>query len=146
MTPILAIDWSQMFLPEGHLLEVVVRGFVMYTALFILLRVRRREAGSLGIADLLLIVLIADAAQNAMAGPHHSLAEGLVLVLTLIGCDYAVDWLGFTFPRLRPWLRAAPLTLIRDGQLMRANMRKEMVTATSCSPSCVNRASTIRPR
>ena len=62
------IDWRQMFVPQSSILEMVVRGTLMYLGMFVLLRVFRRQAGSVSIADLLLIVIIADAAQNGMAG------------------------------------------------------------------------------
>ena len=56
------IDWARMFAFSTPPLEIVVRGTVMYLALFAMLRfILRRETGSLGITDLLVIVLIADA-------------------------------------------------------------------------------------
>jgi uncharacterized membrane protein YcaP (DUF421 family) len=48
------------------------------------MRVLRREPGTVGIADLLMVVLIADASQNAMAGEYHSILDGLILVLTIV--------------------------------------------------------------
>jgi len=54
-------------LPEIPL-ELVLRGSLIYLALFALLRiVLKREAEAMGITDLLVVVLIADAAQSAMA-------------------------------------------------------------------------------
>ena len=44
-----------------------------------------RHIGSLSMMDLLLMVLIADAAQNAMASEYRSITEGIVLCGTLIG-------------------------------------------------------------
>mgnify|MGYP000975267658 CR=1 FL=1 len=58
------IDWRSVFVPSVGILEIIVRGTIIYLMLFVLLRVLRREAGSLGITDVLVIVLIADAAQN----------------------------------------------------------------------------------
>ncbi len=124
----LLVDWSSVFAPTMHLAELVVRGALMYGFLFALLRVRRREAGSIGIADVLVIVLVADASQNAMAGGYTSVTEGVVLVLTIALCDYMVEWLVFRFPWLRHWLRPAPLPLIRDGHVVRHNLRKELIT------------------
>ena len=62
------IDWDKLFSLEAPFLEIVVRGSVVYLSLFFLLRyVLKRQAGSVGITDLLVVVLIADAAQNSMA-------------------------------------------------------------------------------
>ena len=63
------IDWKAIFLPDIPLIEIVLRGSIMYLSLFILLRIiLKRQSGTLGITDLLLITLLADASQNGMAG------------------------------------------------------------------------------
>ena len=88
------VDWSSVFLPDAPFLEIIVRGSVMYLALFIMLRiVLKRQAGTLGMTDLLLITLLADASQNAMAGEYKSLPDGVVLVATIIFWNYLFDWL-----------------------------------------------------
>jgi uncharacterized membrane protein YcaP (DUF421 family) len=78
--------------------------------------------------DLLVIVLIADAAQNAMASEYRSLPEGLVLCATIIGWSFFLDWLAFRFKRGRHWLEPSPLPLIRNGRMQRRNMRQELIT------------------
>jgi uncharacterized membrane protein YcaP (DUF421 family) len=128
MTPLLQIDWHSVFVPTVHLAEIFLRGTVVYLFLFFLLRILRREAGALGISDLLVVVLIADAAQNAMASEYKSITEGVVLVATIAFWDYSLDWLGYRFPKIQRILRPAPLILIKDGRMIRQNMRKEMIT------------------
>ena len=51
--------------------------------------------GSIGIADLLVIVIIADAAQNGMAGDSRSITEAMLLIATIVIWDYVFDWLGY---------------------------------------------------
>lgn len=128
MSTLLQVDWETMLVPSLHLGEVFLRGTVVYLFLFTLLRVVRREAGALGISDLLVVVLIADAAQNAMASEYKSITEGLVLVATIVFWDYFLDWLGYRFPGVRRVLRPAPLLLIKDGRIQRRNLRQEMIT------------------
>ena len=117
-----------MFIPSLHIGEIVLRGSVVYLFLFVLLRVLRRGAGTIGISDLLVVVLIADAAQNAMASEYKSITEGLILVTTILFWDYFVDWLGYRVPPIRPLLRPAPLLLIKEGRIQRRNLKKEMIT------------------
>ena len=111
-----------------NLLEIFLRGTIVYLFLFFLMRILRRQAGAIGIADLLLVVLIADAAQNAMSSDYKSISEGIVLVGTIAFWDYSLDWLGYRFPKLQRLLRPAPMLLIRNGRFQRRNMRQEMIS------------------
>lgn len=123
------IDWKAIFLPDISLIEIVLRGSIMYLAIFILLRIiLKRQSGTLGITDLLLITLLADASQNGMAGDYKSLPNGIVLVATIIFWDYVLDWLSFKSPRFQCLIKSPPLPLIKNGQLLRRNMRKELIT------------------
>lgn len=117
-----------MFVPERSILSMVVRGTIMYLGMFILLRVFRRQAGSLSIADLLLIVIIADAAQNGMAGDAKSVTEALVLIGVIIFWDYLIDWLGFKSLAMSKILEPQPVLLIKNGRMNRKNMDSELIT------------------
>jgi hypothetical protein len=111
------------------LAEIVLRGTLVYLALFFMLRFDgKRTAGAIGITDLLVVVVIADAVQNAMASEHKTVLDGLLLAATILFWDYALDCLGYRSPRFRRLLRAPPLPLVRDGQMLRRNMRQELVT------------------
>ncbi|MCE9555486.1 MAG: DUF421 domain-containing protein [Planctomycetes bacterium] len=101
----------------------------MYLALFALLRViPRRQAGTLGITDLLLVTLLADAAQNGMAGGYKSIPDGILLVTTIISWNYALDWLAFKSDWMRRLIEPAPLTLVKNGRLQHKHMRQELIT------------------
>ena len=128
MIALLSIDWNAVFWPSSSLLEVILRGTLVYLFLFIVLRFLRRSAGAIGISDLLVVVVIADAAQNAMGSEYRSVTEGFVLVTTIVAWDYFFDWLAFRFPTLSPILRPRALILIKDGKLQERNLRKEMIT------------------
>jgi uncharacterized membrane protein YcaP (DUF421 family) len=124
-----AINLNSMFEPSIGLLEVMIRGSIMYLSLFVILRfIARRQSGRIGTADLLVIVLIADAAQNALGKDYQSITEGVVLILTIVAWEYALDWLAWRFPGLRRWLHASPLKLISEGRILKDNMRREMLT------------------
>jgi uncharacterized membrane protein YcaP (DUF421 family) len=123
------VDWKSLFSLDIPLLEIILRGSVIYIALFILLRVvLKRQAGSLGMTDLLLITLIADASQNAMAGEYRSISAGIVLVATIIFWSYAFDWLNYKLPWFNRLTEPPPLPLIKEGKMLRRNMRHELIT------------------
>jgi uncharacterized membrane protein YcaP (DUF421 family) len=118
-----------MFSLDVHPLEILIRGTLMFLGIFVLLRViLKRQTGAVSMSDLLLITLLADASQNGMAGEYKSLPDGMLLVATIIGWTYALDWLAFHVPALQRLIEPPPIELIRDGKLLRRNMRKEMVT------------------
>jgi len=122
------IDWQSVFVPTESLLEIFVRGTIMYVVMFALLRIFRRQAGSVGIADLLVIVVIADAAQNGMAGESKSVTEAVLLIVTIVLWDYAFDLLGYKSKFFERILEPKALPIIKDGRLLRENMKSEMIT------------------
>jgi uncharacterized membrane protein YcaP (DUF421 family) len=123
------MDWKSIFSMDVPLFEIILRGSIIYISLFTLLRVvLKRQAGSLGMTDLLLITLIADASQNAMAGEYRSIPAGLILVSTIIFWTYAFDWLSYRSEWFSHLIEPTPLPLIRDGKMLRRNMRHELIT------------------
>ncbi len=122
------INWHDLFVP-AHPIETIIRGSLMYLSLFLLMRfVLKRESGSIGTADLLMVVVIADAAQNAMAGDYKSITDGVILVVTIMIWNYAIDWLSYHSPTMRRVLQPKPLLLVKNGRLYKQNMRKELIT------------------
>src|ERR1041384_3126193 len=98
----MTVDWQTLFIPKTPILELIIRGSAMYLMLLAALRILvRRHVGSMSLMDLLLMVLIADAAQNAMSNEYRSLTEGIVLCGTLIGWNYFFDWLAYRYPRFQ---------------------------------------------
>lgn len=125
MTP----DWSAMFTFSISPLEIFIRGSIVYWFIFVLLRIAgRRDIGSFGVADMLVLVLIADAAQNAMAGEYKSIVDGLVLVSTIVGWTVLVDRVGYFFKPVGRLLSSNKVCLVHDGVLAKRNLRREYIT------------------
>ena len=125
----MAIDWSQIFGLSEPWLHAIVRGTIMYLALFVLFRVViRRRVGAVGMSDILLVVIIADAAQSGLSGDTHSVTEALLVVGTIFFWNHVIDWLNYRVPALQGVLEPPPLLLIENGRVLRRNMRHEFVT------------------
>jgi uncharacterized membrane protein YcaP (DUF421 family) len=124
----LDLDWQRMFVPHTPILEIIIRGTVMYLTIFVLMRLFRRQTGSIGPADLLVLLLIADAAQNGMADDYKSITEGLILVATIMAWEYAIDWLSYRVAWIGRSVERDPLLLIRDGQIIQKNLEHELLT------------------
>jgi uncharacterized membrane protein YcaP (DUF421 family) len=111
------------------LLELVLRGTISFLALLGLMRiVGQREAGALGIADVLLVVLVATAAAPGLEGGATSVTDSMVVVVTILFWSVVVDAVAYRSPRLAGILKARPRTLIHDGPLNRRVMRRELMT------------------
>ena len=123
-----AIDWQQMLVPSGSLLELVMRGSAMYLLILAGFRLFRRDAGSLSVSDLLVVVLIADAAQNGMAGEYKSLTEGFVIVATILAWNYVLDWRAYRSRFVYRLLHPPSLLLIHNGQIQFRNLRSQLIT------------------
>jgi uncharacterized membrane protein YcaP (DUF421 family) len=128
MHPITDVDWQTLLVPSVGLLELVLRGSAMYLFIFVAMRLFRRDSGGLSTADLLVVVLVADAGQNAMASEYHSLTEGVVLVGTIFAWNYGLDWLAFRFAAMRRLLHPPPLLLVENGRIHGRNLRSEMIS------------------
>ncbi|HEX3102003.1 MAG TPA: YetF domain-containing protein [Pyrinomonadaceae bacterium] len=128
METLFNIDWHSMFVPTESILEIIIRGTIMYLAMYSLLRIFRRQAGHVGIADVLVIVVIADAAQNGMAGDSKSITEAVILIMVIILWDFFFDWLGFKSTLAARFLTPNPLLLIKDGKFIKKNLEKEFLT------------------
>lgn len=123
------IAWNEVLLPSLHPLEILVRGTLIYLGTFVLLRiVAKRELGGLSMSDLIVIVFIADAAQNGMAGNYRSVTDGLLLIAVLVAWAFVLDRLAFHFAWFERLVKPPPLQVVRDGKLLRRNMRQESLT------------------
>jgi uncharacterized membrane protein YcaP (DUF421 family) len=123
------VNWQGIFAPSVPVLEIIIRGTVVYLVLFILLRLTfKRTSGTIGLADVLMIALVAAAAQNAIAREHHSVTDGIILIATIAFWSYVLDWLGHRFTRFQRFYHPPPLLLVKNGQPIYRNMRLELVT------------------
>jgi uncharacterized membrane protein YcaP (DUF421 family) len=129
MSSWLNISWNGIFILHQSPVETFIRGSLVYLSLFLLLRFGlRREWGIVGMSDLLVVVLIAESATEAMAAKARSLSDCIVLAGTIVFWAYALDWLGYRFPLVARLLRPPAVVLVRNGQLIRRNMRSELIT------------------
>lgn len=123
------LDWAQILSPSVALVELVVRGTLVFLGLMLLFRLLgQREAGGLGLTDLLVVVLVVDAASAGLTGDTDTLGDGFVLVLTILFWSVVLDAVSYRWPRLGKILKARPKPLIEDGRLNRRIMRRELMT------------------
>ncbi len=117
-----------MELIEGYL-KIAFSSLAVY--MFIIIAIRffgKKELAQLSIIDLVFILLISNAVQNAMVGSDSSLAGGLVAASTLFIANYILKYLLYTFPKLGNFVQGTEMLLIYKGQLNLANMAKARIS------------------
>lgn len=122
-------ELEAMFRLDVPLVELVLRTSLIYLLLLAGMRlIARREAGSLELPDLLMVVLIADGVQNGMSGEYSSVTGAMVVGATILGWNFALDGVAFASPMARKVLRSGPLLLVRNGKIVKENLRREFIT------------------
>ena len=111
------------------LLDVALRTSIVYVALLVGLRLTgTRQLGQMSTFDLVLLLIIANAVQNAMVGPDTSLAGGLVAAGVLIGWHRVVDWLRLRSRGFAKVLAGEGIMLIHNGRILEAHCHRAGVT------------------
>ncbi|MES1228398.1 MAG: YetF domain-containing protein [Armatimonadota bacterium] len=110
-------------------LWIVARTLVVY--LLLLLGVRfagKREIGQMTPFDLVILLLLSNAVQNAMTGPDNSLAGGIVSALTLLVANFIVSRLSYRIAPVRRFIDGMPVILVAHGEVSHSNLRHEGIT------------------
>jgi uncharacterized membrane protein YcaP (DUF421 family) len=106
--------------------SIVLRTLIVYAALLAGLRLAgKREIGQITPFDLVVILLIANAVQNAMVGPDTSVTGGLIAAGVLIVANYGVAQARERLPWLQRAVEGTPTLLINDGKFVSEHLRRE---------------------
>ena len=109
--------------------ELVVRSFVVYAFLLLMLRITgKRQVGQLAPFDLVLLLILSNAVQNSMNAGDNSLLGGLVSATTLIALNYTIGYATFRNRRIEDIVDGRPQVLIHDGQLFEDVMAKAQLS------------------
>jgi len=120
---------SELFRLEMLPWHMVLRGTVVYWFLLLVFRfLLRRDVGSLGVADLLFVVLVADASSNAMQGEYKTIGDGLVLISTLVAWNYLLDWGSYHSPLVSRLIEPPPEPLVKHGRIVQRTLRRQLIT------------------
>ena len=115
-----------MFSSGISLLDIVLRTVLVYLAILVgLLLAGKREIGQMTVFDLVLLLLIANAVQNAMVGPDTSLIGGVLAAFVLLSLNAAVAQLRLRWPGLRRWVEGTPTLLVLRGEVIPEHLRRE---------------------
>lgn len=109
--------------------EYIFRSFLIYGAVFFLLRVvGKKQIGEMSPFDLVLLLIISESVSAAITGGDNSLSAGLIAVSTFIGVNYFVDTLMFKSKKIEKILDGEPQLIIADGKIIPEICKKEKIT------------------
>ncbi len=109
--------------------EFVLRALMVYFVLMLMIRLSgKRSMGQFTSFDILLVVLLGNAVQNALLGEDASVGGGMLLAATLIVLNWVVGWLSARSPRVERWVEGVPVLLARDGNVYRDVLRRELIS------------------
>ncbi|MEI6750563.1 MAG: YetF domain-containing protein, partial [Bacteroidota bacterium] len=80
------------------------------------------------VVDLVFILLISNAVQNAMVGPDSTLSGGLVAASTLFLVNYLLKYLQYRFPKFSKVVQGDATMLIYKGKFIEAHMKKAKIS------------------
>ena len=110
-------------------MDLAIRAFVGFTFVFFLTRVvGKRELSTMEPFDVIMLVMLGDLVQQGITQNDFSLT-GLMIVAGTVGLlTVFTSYLSFRFKRLRPLLDGEPVIIVRDGEVLPKNLRRERLT------------------
>jgi len=110
-------------------METILRALAVYLVLLLTFRLAgKRTLSQTTTFELVLLLIISETIQQAMVGDDHSIINGVILILTLIGADILLSWLKHRSDWLDRLVDDRPLVLVKDGEPLRHRMTKERVS------------------
>ncbi len=107
-------------------LDIIFRTLIIYIIILVGLRLSgKREIGQMNVFDLVVLLLIANAVQNAMVGPDTTLLGGILAAVVLLLVNGLVARLRLKWPRLRRMVEGTLTLLVLHGEIIQDHMRQE---------------------
>ena len=114
------------------LVDILIRTVTVYLVILVGLRISgKREIGQMTVFDLVVLLLIANAVQNAMVGSDTSLVGGVLAAVVLLLINAAIARLRLRWPRLRRWVEGTPTLLVLHGKVILEHMQREGIDEES---------------
>jgi uncharacterized membrane protein YcaP (DUF421 family) len=120
---------TDLFVPGISVAEKIIRTGAVYLFLVALVRFGgRRELAQMNAFDFVVLLMLANAVQNAIIGDDNSLVGGMIGGVTLIGLNRLVNWYLYRHPRFDHRIEGNPTLLVKDGRVLRRNLKRELIT------------------
>jgi uncharacterized membrane protein YcaP (DUF421 family) len=114
---------------QNNYIRIIFSSVCVY--FFIILAIRlfgKKELAQLSVYDLVFILLISNAVQNAMVGPDSTLTGGLVAAGSLFVVNYILKQLQLRFPKFGKVIQGDAMMLVYQGKILSSHMKNAGIT------------------
>jgi uncharacterized membrane protein YcaP (DUF421 family) len=110
-------------------MDIVARAAIMFAVLYVLLRIMgKRELGQLTPFELVVMIVLGDLIQQGVTHNDTSLTGAVLAISTFAFLAILMSWITYIFPRAEKLLDGEPRVVIRDGKLLKENLRRDRIT------------------
>jgi uncharacterized membrane protein YcaP (DUF421 family) len=110
-------------------MDIVLRATAMFAAVYLLLRLLgKRELGQMTPFELVTLVVIGDLIQQGITHNDFSLTGAVLAIGTFAFWSVVLGWIAYLFPRFRKAMEGEPRIIVRDGELLEANLKRDRMT------------------
>ncbi|TBW11898.1 DUF421 domain-containing protein [Azotobacter chroococcum subsp. isscasi] len=131
-------------------MDAVLRATAIYLALLVLFKIAgRRTLAEISNFDLLLLLIIGEATQQALLGDDFSLTNALIVIVTLIAIDVGLSFVKLRFARIDMLIEGTSTLIVEDGRplkkrLREARLREEDILLTARQSQGLERMNQIK--
>lgn len=113
----------------NSILDVAMRSLCVYLFMVVAIRLfGKNQLSQLNAGDVVLLLLISNAVQNAMVGPDTSLQGGIIAALVLFAANFILKRLMFSNRSFESFMEADPVILVRDGVIDQRALNEVKIT------------------
>jgi uncharacterized membrane protein YcaP (DUF421 family) len=110
-------------------MDIVLRATVIFVALYLLMRLMgKRELGQMTPFELIVLVVIGDLIQQGVTQNDFSLTGAVIAISTIAFWALVMSWASFLWPRAERILEGEPRVIVRDGEIVTGNLRRNRLT------------------
>jgi uncharacterized membrane protein YcaP (DUF421 family) len=110
-------------------MDIVLRATAMFAILYLVLRLLgKRELGQMTPFEVVTLVVVGDLIQQSITHNDFSVTGAMLAICTFAFWSVALGWVVYLFPHLQPALEGAPRVIIREGEVLERNLRRDRIT------------------
>ncbi|HEY9628539.1 MAG TPA: YetF domain-containing protein [Coleofasciculaceae cyanobacterium] len=121
--------FHDLWIPDISVLEKIIRPVLVYFFLLVALRFGgKRELGQMTGFDLVVLLMLSNAVQNAIIGDDNSVSGGMIGAAALLVTNYVVVRLAYRYPKIEHLVEGKSTLLVNNGRILHENLSKEVIT------------------